>query len=285
MRIWLARFRTVLSIIVVAFLLWQLPTIHRMITTPSIDPRSESKQFDVLRIWVCEEWTGTGMQWLSQQASAFEKVNRGTRVVIRRSQKGDWLEKEAIKPDILLFETGTVMVPDELFISYAKSFSIRDALSNAGAYRGHSFAIPICYGGTVRIVNESKLEGITLAMEKEQDYQDFVSEKAYALIATVREVRRLSAMQLAGKGFPFHAEPYGAITKHVLLAGLFPSNQERQEKADAFIHFLLSDTAQNALPALGLLPASKTADSPDEAKQPLLFALEKEITDAVNAFD
>lgn len=285
MRVWFIRLRTILAIIAVALLLWELPVAYDMITTPAIDPRSNAKPAIVLRIWVCEEWTGTGMQWIIQQANAFEKVNRGTRVVVRRCQKDDWLEKDAIKPDVLLFEAGIIKEPDTLFVAYTDSFPVRNALLNAGDYKGCPFALPLCYGGTVRIVNETKPEGITLIMEKEQDFQDFLSEKASALIASGREARRLSAMQSVGKGFPYYADPYGAITKYVLFAGQFPSNQAREEKADAFIHFLRSDAAQNALPALGLLPASKTADCPDESKQPLLFALEKEITEAVNAFD
>lgn len=285
MRVWLVRLRTILAMISALFLLWKLPFAYRLITTPETDPGNNAKPVTVLRVWLCEEWTGTGMQWLTQQVSAFEKANKGTRVVVRRSQKEDWLEKDAILPDILLFEAGALTKPDELLIPQTKAFPIRDSLLYAGDYQGLPYAVPVCYGGIVRIVNETKPEGITLTMQTAQAYQDFVSEKSSALIATVREARKLAALQFAGKGFPFHAEPYDTSTNMLLFAGLCKSGSERVQQAESFISFLLSDGAQNALPDWGLLPVSKTANPIDEGKQPLLSALENHITRAVNAFD
>lgn len=285
MRAWLIRLRTALAALAVALLIWQLPAAWELITAPRHGLLGESAQPCVLRVWVSESWTGTGMQWITGQASAFEKAHRGTRVIIRRAQPGDWLAEGVVLPDLLLFEAGAVSDPESLLTPITQAYAAKPALLMAGAWRGKTYAVPLCCGGYVRLVNDAKPEGIELVMASEEEYKTFAAQQAHSLIATVREARRLSALEAAGKGFAFSAEPYGTHTDKLLMAGRLPTEGIRAERAGQFIDFLLAEEAQNALPALGLLPASPLAEPPDEAKQPLLHALSQSIETAANAFD
>ncbi len=285
MRVWVKRLQTALAALAAVYLLWQTPAAFGPMLAGREDAAAKPAEVQVLRVWLSESWTGTGMQWLTAQATAFEKANRNTRVVVRRAQAGDWLEAGVVPPDVLLFDVGAVRDPGAIFAPILEDYPVRDALKASGEWRGQAYAVPVCYGGYVLLTNKQKPDGIKLVMETDREYQEFAGQRAASLVATVREARKLSALEAAGKGFAFTAEPYGTQTDKLLLAGLFPGQDERARKAEAFVAFLLDDAVQNALPALGLLPASKTSDPPDEKKQPLLFALEKQVAQATNAFD
>lgn len=285
MRGWLTRLRTVFAIIAVIILIIKIPVAYQMITTPDIMLNQNAAPSVVLRIWYCESWTGNGMQWLLKQIAAFEKANKGTRVTVRSIQKNEWLVDGLVIPDILLFEAGALHNPEEWLMQIKNTYSLKEPFQFTGMHHGLQYAVPVCYGGNVRLVNENKLDGIELIMEGEQQYQDFVAEKASALIASVREVRRLTALVDAGKGFPFQAQPYGDKTDKVLFASVFGNTGERAGSALAFLDFLLSEQAQNMLPEAGLLPTTQNANALDESKQPLLFAMETQIIDVINAFD
>lgn len=285
MRDWFIRLRTAFAALAVVLLLWQFPAAWARITAPRQNLLGEPAQTCVLRVWVQESWTGTGMQWVTNRAAAFEKAYQGTRVVIRRAQAGDWLLSGAVPPDLLLFEAGAVKDPETLLAPITKPYEARAPLLSVGAWRGKTYAVPLCYGGYVRLTNGSETGGPDLFMKSEKEYQAFAAQQAHSLIATIREARRLSALQAAGKGFAFSAEPYGTHTDKILMAGRTASVGIRAERAGQFVDFLLSADAQNALPALGLLPAAPYADPPDEAEQPLLLALSQSIETAVNAFD
>lgn len=286
MRVWLGRFRTLAAVLATVYLIWQMPVLYRaLINTESSQAQQAAPQLNVLRVWVCEDWTGTSLTWLSRQASAFEKQHKGTRVIIRRVQKGDWLAEGAVLPDVLLFSAGMVTNPETLFTPQSGNFAIKEALSLTGDRDGVRLAVPICYGGIVRLVNEQEPSDIELVMQTDKDYQSFIAGNAGSLIATVREARRLAALVEAGKGFAYSAQAYGTQTDKLLMAGQLAGDSTRSDMAKAFIEYLLSGEAQNTLTEQGLLPASERADPPDEEKQPLLYAIWQTSPYAVNAFD
>lgn len=285
MRERLSWLRTALAVAAALLLIVKIPAAYRIITTPDITPHKSAKSATVLRVWYNESWTGGGMQWLFQQIAAFEKSNLETRVTVRRVQKDEWKIDGIVLPDVLLFEAGAMESPEEWLMRLKKSYPVRDLFQFSGSHHGLSYAVPVCYGGNVRLINENKKDGIELVMQTEQQYQEFVAEKASALIASVREARKLSALREAGKGFPFQAEPYGNRTDMVLYAAIFGNTGERIINALAFLDFLLSEQAQNKLPEAGLLPALESAAFPDPEKYPLLNGLCRQIEDAANAFD
>jgi len=284
-RVWFLRLRTALAALAAVFLLWELPAVLEMMSAPRQGLGGNVKPAVVLRVWLCEDWTGMGMRWLTGRAAAFEKANPGVRVVLRRAQRGDWQVKDCVPPDVLLFDTQTMGDPTGVLTPLSGAYDLRPAVRAAGTWRGVPYAVALCYGAPVRILNEEKPQGAEIVMSSEAEYQEFVQQKAGTLIATVREVRRLLALEAAGKGFPFRAEPYGDTAELLLMAGRFAAEGERARLSEAFIQFLLSQESQNALPEMGLLPASACARLPEEEKYPLLFAMEKETVRAVNAFD
>ncbi len=285
MRVWLTRLRTALAALAAVYLLWEMPAVVKQLTAPKEDANGRASSAVVLRVWLCEDWTGSGMEWLIKQAGAFEKAQRGVRVVVRRAEKGDWLTEGAVRPDVLLFGAGVIRDPEPLLRPYPGSDPVKEQVASAGDWRGVSYAAPVCYSGPVRLINEANPAGPGLTYASEKEYQEFAAQKAGSLIASVREARRLSALEESGKGFAFRAEPYGMVADRLLMAGAVLGNTGREAAVEAFLSFLLSDGAQNALLAHGLLPASPSAAKPVEAKQPLLFELEKQMERSVNAFD
>lgn len=277
--------RTALAVVATAFLLYEMPALFAPMTQPRDGLLTSPRGTVMVRVWLCESWTGTAMRWLTEQALLFEKAHKEARVVLRRAQRGDWFLPGAIPPDLLLFDKGAVSDPSGLFAPLMLDIGIAEPLASAGAWRGQLFAVPLSYGGNVRLTNPSKRDGITRTMKSEQDFQEFAAGKAIALVATVREARRMQALVDAEKGFPFEAVPFGNATDMLLLAGVFPNTGERARLSEAFVLWLLSADAQNALPELGLLPAASAALPPDPESQPLLYALKKEILHAANAFD
>lgn len=284
MRVLFSRLRTTLAIAAALLLILKIPEAYHLITTPDIMLHNKAKSTVVLRVWYCENWTGSGMKWLLSQVAAFEKANPETRVTVRRVQKDEWQTDGIVPPDVLLFEAGVMRQPEEWLSHLKKEYPVKGFLKFSGMRYGLSYAVPVCYGGNVRLINENKKDGIELVMQAEQQYQDFALGKAGVLIASIREARRLSALQEAGKGFPFQAEPYGEKTSMVLYASVFGNAGERAGSAHALLDHLLSETAQSSLQDAGLLPVIDTA-SPDEKKHPLLFAVNARVHDAVNAFD
>jgi len=200
-------------------------------------------------------------------------------------QQDEWKTEGIVLPDVLLFEAGAVDTPEEWLSRLTKAYQVRKPFQNSGSRRGIPYAVPICFGGNVRLTNENKKDDIELVSQTEREYQDFIAEKAGSLIATIREARKLSALREAGKGFPYLAEPYGNSTNMVLYATLINNTGERAEKALALLDFLLSEPAQNKLPEAGLLPTMSIANPPDPEKHPLLHGVYAQMSDAAYAFD
>lgn len=87
MRVWMARLRTLLAALATVCLLWALPSALVWMRPAG---EEEARGATVLRVWVCEDWTGTGLQWLAAQSSAFERSAGDVRIVLRRAQPDDW---------------------------------------------------------------------------------------------------------------------------------------------------------------------------------------------------
>jgi hypothetical protein len=284
MRKWLLRFRTLLAILAALYLVVQFPALSRWFTQPAT-PEPPSAGIEMVRVWLLEDWSGTAMQWVSRQATAFEKAHRGVRIILKRAQPGDWALEGAVLPDVLLFAGGVLGDPESLLAPLSPTAPVRDFLQRTGDYNGATYAVPLAYGGRARLVNEQKPNAPALEMRSAADYQAFVAGEAGSLVATVREARRFAALVAAGKGFPYHADAYGDSTDLLLMAGMITGAESGAEYARDWIDFLLSDGAQGALCELGMLPASAAIPAPDIAQQPLLHALFFQIQSAANAFD
>ncbi len=285
MRVWIKRLRTALAALAAVFLLWNLPVTVGPLLTPGEDLGPAKPAVSILRCWLAEDFTGSAMQWLSKQTAAFEKANRNVRVVIRRAQPGDWTQEGAVAPDVLIFAAGTVQDPRGVLSPLPGNLPIKEAIAKTGDYLGQAYAAPLAFGGPVKLINPAKPDSAELVMLSQAEYQDFLSQKAHSLIASIREARKLSALEAAGKGFPFTAEPYGNTTGQLLMAGIFDMDTGRDDLAEAFIRHLLSAAAQDALWEYGLLPAGSAAEAVSAESAPLLAAMEAQMLRFANAFD
>ena len=285
MRVWFVRLRTALAVVAAVFLLWEFPAVMDMMSSPRQGLGGQPQAITMLRVWICEDWSGTAVQWLTKQAAAFERANKGVRVVVRRAHKGDWRTENTVPPDVLVFDAHGMGDPVGTLWPLAGSYALRPAMESAGSWRGVPYAVALGYSGYVRLTNENNPDGVELTMESEKEYQEFIQERAGNLIGTVREARKLTALWEAGKAFPFQAAPHGDWTDKLLMVGRMAAEGDRATIAEGFITFLLSEDAQNGLPEVGILPASRGARPLDAGKQALLFAVEKAVVRAANAFD
>ncbi|MEG0766624.1 MAG: hypothetical protein RR482_02815, partial [Clostridia bacterium] len=84
----------------------------------------------------------------------------------------------------------------------------------------------------------------------EKIYHDFIAGHYAACIVPVREARRFSALESAGKGFAYRAEAVpGAFTDLMLLVGRPKGKRDdlRARQADALMQSFFQPSAQTAL--------------------------------------
>ncbi len=107
----------------------------------------------VLRVWVCEQWTGS-TAWIERQAAAFERSHPGMSLRIRRAQAVELTDQESVLPDLLVFAPGVLAAPDKFLTPIHGDVAVRSVLSAAGRWRGTQWALPVAMGGYGLLVNE-----------------------------------------------------------------------------------------------------------------------------------
>lgn len=77
-------------------------------------------------------------RWLiSRAAAAFEKAHAGVRVFLRIVTAEECTAPEAVLPDVMLYETGALSLPDKLFVPLA------DETESSGMFAGISYGVPL----------------------------------------------------------------------------------------------------------------------------------------------
>jgi hypothetical protein len=108
-------------------------------------------------------------------------------------------------------------------------------------------------------------------------YADFTVGRAGALIATQREVRKYSALEARGKGFPFRVEPgRQAFTDQLLMMGVLRGDlgdDQRAALCAELLWRLVGEQAQQALTEYGLFPVRGDVPGYDAQATPWLHAM------------
>ena len=104
------------ALLATAALMCAMPGLSRL-------PRQEGRvhewlkpaQLRTLTVWLMPGDVGD-RKLLGELCAAFEKENKGIRVFLRVASADEWQGENAVLPDVALFETGDIAMPEELFL-------------------------------------------------------------------------------------------------------------------------------------------------------------------------
>lgn len=128
--------------------------------------------------------------------------------------------------------------------------------------------------GLRREAEAGVLSGEFLSLTREAAFTRFRKGTAAALLCTQREVRRMSALCEAGKGFDFSViAPQEAFCDQILFCSVVRGGQ--QELAAKFAAQLLTEEYQRLLTNFGFFTVLEGLSIYSEAEMPRLYAMEQ----------
>lgn len=113
-----------------------------------MDERLRPARTRTLTAWVLSDTAGDG-KLLSELCSAFEKAATGVRVFLRRVGAAELTAEDAVLPDIVLYTTGSVVNPEQLFLPLAKPESVPPDALISGQSGGETYGVPLWYAPSV----------------------------------------------------------------------------------------------------------------------------------------
>ena len=198
-----------IAVALAALLVWQRDALLHAGPKPDIAPRPERR---VLRVWVCEGWTGS-TAWLERQCALFERAHPGVNLRMRRAQPSELTDEGAVLPDVLLFAPGVLADPEPLLSPLHGELPVRAELAASGRWRGRQWGVPVAMGGYALLVNR---EGYP---DPEQPTLDRQSLAAAARPAHGKQPARY-ALQCAGGEVLAH--PAALLAQGGALRGGWP---------------------------------------------------------------
>ena len=118
------------------------------------------------------------------------------------------------------------------------------------------------------------LSGEFLSLSRETAFTRFRQGRTASLLCTQREVRRMSALQEAGKGFDFSVlTPQQAFCDQILFCSVVRGGQE--ELATKFAAQLLEEAVQRELAGFGFFSVIEGVTIYNEGEMPRLYAMEQ----------
>ena len=104
------------ALLATAALMCAIPGLSRL---PLQEDRVHSSlrpaEMSTLTVWLMPGDVGD-RKLLGELCAAFEKEHKGVRVFLRVASADEWQGENAVLPDVALFETGDIAMPEELFI-------------------------------------------------------------------------------------------------------------------------------------------------------------------------
>jgi len=288
----------ILSLLVVAFSL----LFGNYKIDPDLENGSVSHNRYILKVWhvtTFEGGIGSRRNFLDKVAKEYEKKNKNALFLVTEVSEEELyfsLNNNDL-PDIISFSPN-------IDISALKKIEVnRDFTS--GKIGENTYAVPWAYGGYFLIANVeielknlsltnaviSKTEqtlpelalcfsGLSLSGAKVKTpinaYYDFTSNRANILVGTQHDLYRLNA-----KNIDYHAKFLPCFSDLFHYIGVLSDSLVKQEIAQEFINYLISDSVQSRLNNIGLFSPYKTGIYSDE-----IFSLtEKTLpTSTISAF-
>ncbi len=154
------RWRAAAAVIAAVALIAVLPLVRGFLPMPR-KQRAEERPFGgVVTVWVAATWrpgAGGFTAWVSRQARAFEKENRGVWVDVRAIEPQAaalaLADPDAQLPNVLLWGSGLLSSPEGALLPLEGGGGVRPELQGTGAWSGQCYALPIAQGGHALVVN------------------------------------------------------------------------------------------------------------------------------------
>ena len=127
------------ALLLTAALFLSMPGILRAfvpLDTNRMDERLRPPRMRTLTVWMIPGKTGDE-KLISQACAAFEKAHPGVRIFLRVADAEELYADDAVLPDVALFDTGGVNMPEEAFLPLA------DGAESSAMYAGVSYAVPL----------------------------------------------------------------------------------------------------------------------------------------------
>lgn len=128
---------TALLLTAALFVYW--PGLMRTLVSRDASRADESLRPPKLRtltVWTVGS-AADDRQLIASACAAFEKQHPGTRIFLRSGSAEELRQKDAVLPDAVLFDAGTIPDPQGLFIP------LSDASAPSGMYAGSCYAVPL----------------------------------------------------------------------------------------------------------------------------------------------
>ena len=127
------------ALLLTAALMCAMPGLwHSVQNTGRTDASLRPPQMSTLTVWLLPGQI-EDLKLIRQCCSAFEKEHRGVRIFLRRVTAEELTDPESVLPDAVLFETGSIAIPDQVFLP----LSGIDSEDASGMYAGLRYAVPL----------------------------------------------------------------------------------------------------------------------------------------------
>lgn len=272
--------RVLVSISLVVFLLIAPFTIMpNLLVSQSNINRTESYDYQgILELWHIETFEGgskSRTSLLEKQAIAFEKINKGTYIVISTMtlEQFNLNISNGKKPNMISFGIG---VGDQIVDSLCEidtTNSVREDLLEGGKFNNKQLALPYILGGYALIANRTenfgvvgvgtkgttnpvkclKTNGITTNIDNKTEIDSYTAYDKYikgnydSLLGTQRDVYRVWNRQQKGLMTDVTFTCLGGYTDLVQYISVFDGNKTEVEICKKFANILTSQAVQNSL--------------------------------------
>lgn len=147
------RITSVLSFLLCLALLWHVYAAQSSPDASDGIPGLVPQERVLLRIWVVDA-PGGGQAWLKEELKRFEKQHRGISTYLRQATAEELTSPDAILPDIVLYQPGSITEPQSLFLPLTGEAAsadgmLRESLLRCGRCQGRQYGLPLCWGAWV----------------------------------------------------------------------------------------------------------------------------------------
>lgn len=113
-----------------------------------MDERLRPARARTLTVWLISDRVDD-RRLVSELCSSFERLNEGMRVFLRRVDAAELMEENAVKPDIVLHATASLVNPEQLFLPLTGLEKIPEDALASGKSGGTPYAAPLWYAPNV----------------------------------------------------------------------------------------------------------------------------------------
>ena len=142
---------TITALILTAALFLCAPGLWRAGQTGDgnrMDERLRPPRMRTLTVWLLPSQMDD-RRLIAQACTAFEKEQKGVRVFLRKADGEELTAPDAVLPDVALFETGGVNMPEKVFVP------LLGEQESSGMYAGVSYAVPLWLSPNVLCMPQS----------------------------------------------------------------------------------------------------------------------------------